>query len=152
MNDVLFNQSETLQTDLRHVYETFKESHELFLTPNAKLFADNNAEERKLTTLHISLIVLGGIILAPALAIGCYTIMQRCSRSNALKSMAFLAAMPKANAAPITAFTAVTNTVLTTAIFHFVLLASITLLIYAIRYFVTHFRFTRHFLPHFRPI
>jgi hypothetical protein len=152
MNDVLFNQSETLQTDLRHVYETFKESHELFLTPNAKLFAGTNIEERKLTTLHISLIILGGIILAPALVIGCYTIMQRCSRSNALKSIAFLTALPKANAAPITSLTAVTDTILTTAIFHFVLITSILLIIYATRYFVNHFRFVRYFMPHFNDI
>jgi hypothetical protein len=140
MDDVLFNQSEVLQTDLKHVYETFRDTHEMFLTPNAKIFADAHNRPRKLRALYIILISLGGIVLAPTLAFGCYILIQRYSRKSTLNSVALLAALPGAAAASTSNDVINTDNALTVAAFHLTVLASLALIRSALP---TH-QFSRH--------
>jgi hypothetical protein len=150
MHDVLFNQSEELQTDLKHVYETFRDTHEMFLTPNAKILAEANTRPRKLSPFYIMLISFGGILLAPILALGCHTMIQRYSRKSTLKSVAILTALPGAAASAISNDVTHIDDTLSAAAFHATVIASIALLLYAARYFLSNTRITRYFLPQVR--
>jgi hypothetical protein len=150
MHDVLFNQSEILQTDLKHLYNTFRDTNEMFLTPNAKFFKDTFSPGMGYS--NIILTTLGSLFGALAFFFCCYCIMQRCSMSSALQSVALLTAVPnKVSAFPLSPDNPINlDSILLTAGFHMLVICILTMLVYAARQCLKYVRITRYFLPQIR--